>query len=65
MTIPDQSVQIVILPRSQSPTIKIKRKQDNIKPENIEGLQTGRFKLDEGEFHHDSTRWIYYHTKLT
>jgi alpha-L-rhamnosidase len=50
MTIPDGSIAHVTLPLDQSQTIAIKSKQDNIESENIEGLQTGQFKLGGGEY---------------
>lgn len=50
MTIPKGSMAKVILPLTQSQKIEIKKNLETIEPEKIEGLQTGQFKLGEGDY---------------
>jgi alpha-L-rhamnosidase len=50
MKIPGGSTATVILPLDRYQKIEIKRNQENINPEKIEGLQSGKFKLDEGDY---------------
>jgi alpha-L-rhamnosidase len=50
MKIPGGSTATVILPLNRYQKIEIKRNQENINPEKIEGLQSGKFKLDEGDY---------------
>jgi alpha-L-rhamnosidase len=50
ITIPAKSSAIVILPYSQSQELTIKSNDKNFNPEKIDGLQTGKFELGEGEY---------------
>lgn len=50
MTIPEESIAKVILPVNQSQKITIEKKDENFKPEKIKGLQSGKFKLDGGDY---------------
>ena len=50
MTIPEGSMAKIILPLTQLQKIEVKKKYDNIESKKIEGLQTGQFKLGEGEY---------------
>lgn len=50
ITIPAKSSAIVILPYSQSQEIIIKSNDKNFNPEKIDGLQSGKFELGEGEY---------------
>ncbi len=50
LTIPDESKANVQLPVEQNQQLAIKSKQENINPDSIEGLQTGSFTLEAGEY---------------
>lgn len=50
MAIPAGSVANVILLLNQSQKIHIEKKDGNIEPDKIESLQTGKFKLGDGEY---------------
>jgi alpha-L-rhamnosidase len=50
ITVPDGSMAKVSLPIGQSQRIEIKWTRKDVDPEEIEGLQTGRFNLMEGDY---------------
>lgn len=50
MKIPTNSKATIILPLDESQKIKVEKNGENFKPEKIEGLLTGNFKLDEGDY---------------
>ncbi|MEZ5041767.1 MAG: family 78 glycoside hydrolase catalytic domain [Saprospiraceae bacterium] len=50
MTIPEGSVAAVSLPMKPTQSITIERKSDHKELKNIEGLQTGQFKLSAGDY---------------
>ena len=50
MKIPEGSIAKVILPMNQSQKIYLENKDNNFSLEKIEGLQTGNFKLSEGDY---------------
>jgi len=50
MNIPEGSTAKITLPLTPEQTIDIKRKTGNLEPDNIEGLQSGRFNLSGGEY---------------
>ena len=50
MTIPEGSVANVRIPLTPSQTIEIIRKPNDMKPEEIEGLPSGQFKLEGGAY---------------
>jgi alpha-L-rhamnosidase len=50
MKIPTNSKATIILPLDESQKIKVEKNGENFKPVKIEGLLTGNFKLDEGDY---------------
>ena len=50
ITVPDESQAHVQLPVKQNQQLALRSKQKNINPESIEGLQTGSFTLEGGEY---------------
>lgn len=50
MSVPDGSTANVVLPLTPSQTIAISDQRNRVAPGNIQGLETGRFRLGEGEY---------------
>ena len=51
MIIPEGSIANVILPVDQFQRIEIKKNGEDLLPESVDGLPSGKFRLDEGEYH--------------